>query len=322
VNDGIKKVALISAIAIYAALLAGLWSGFSHSQLALSLGGRFPRAFASFASLIAPLWFFGFGAGEPLKRFAGSVKIAIAALLSTAYFAFAIGTNVFSWRAAVIVIAFPVLLAGFLELPKLPQKMTWRDTAALVGIAATYYLKWLHGAWPPELAFLPKLYLADVALYCFLVIRRLEGAGYWLIPSWSAVKLGLREWAFFVPIALALGEITGFIHFQPGIPRIGHVIAGILLTFLLIAIPEELFFRAILQNFVETRIGKTAALLVAAIMFGLTHFNYGAGFNWRYVLLASIAGIFYGRAWRADRQIFASIVTHTVVDVVWSLWFR
>jgi uncharacterized protein len=40
------------------------------------------------------------------------------------------------------------------------------------------------------------------------------------------------------------------------------------------------------------------------------------------VFLASIAGIFYGRAWRANRQIFASIVTHTAVDVVWSLWFR
>ncbi len=321
-NAGTKKVALISAIAIYAALLVALWSGFSHSELALSLGGEFPRAFASFALLLAPLWFFGFGAGEPLTRMVGWGKIALATLLSIAYFAFAAGTNVFSWRAALIVVAFPVLLAAFLESPKLPEPMTWRDGAALLVVAATYYLKWLQSAWPPELAFLPKLFLADVALYCFLVVRGLEGTGYCLIPKWSAVKTGLREWMFFLPIALAVGELTGFIHFHANVPRFGHVVADILLTFLLIAIPEELFFRAILQNFLETRIGGTAALLVGAILFGLSHFNHGAGFNWRYVLLASIAGIFYGRAWRANRQIFASIVTHTALDVVWSLWFR
>jgi membrane protease YdiL (CAAX protease family) len=64
------------------------------------------------------------------------------------------------------------------------------------------------------------------------------------------------------------------------------------------------------------------ALMVAAILFGLAHFNKGAIFNWRYVLLAAMAGLFYGRAWRANRQLLASIITHTAVDVVWSLWFK
>jgi CAAX protease family protein len=90
----------------------------------------------------------------------------------------------------------------------------------------------------------------------------------------------------------------------------------------LIAIPEELFFRAILQNLLETRFGPTRALVIAAFLFGLSHFNHGSRFNWKYVLLASLAGIFYGRAWRVNRHIFASVVTHTAVDVVWSLWFR
>jgi membrane protease YdiL (CAAX protease family) len=220
------------------------------------------------------------------------------------------------------VIAFPVLVAAFLEMPKLGREMTWRDGVALAIIAAAYYLKWLEGAWPRELAFLPKLFLADVALYCFLLIRRLEGSGYSLVPSPSGFRTGLREWGLFLPVALVLGESTGFIHFHAGFPRIGHIMAAILVTFLWIAIPEELFFRSILQNFLETRMGRTAALLVAAALFGLSHFNHGARFNLRYVLLATIAGIFYGRAWRANRQIFASLVTHTAVDVVWSLWFR
>jgi uncharacterized protein len=45
-------------------------------------------------------------------------------------------------------------------------------------------------------------------------------------------------------------------------------------------------------------------------------------FNWRYVLLAAIAGIFYGRAWRRERRVGASAVTHATVDSVWSLFLR
>jgi membrane protease YdiL (CAAX protease family) len=63
-------------------------------------------------------------------------------------------------------------------------------------------------------------------------------------------------------------------------------------------------------------------LLLASVIFGLSHFNKPLPFNWRYVILASIAGVFYGRAWGDRRRIFASAITHTAVDVVWSLWFR
>jgi uncharacterized protein len=100
------------------------------------------------------------------------------------------------------------------------------------------------------------------------------------------------------------------------------LVGAIVLTFLLVAIPEEIFFRGVLQNLLETRLGQRSALLLASLLFGLGHFNKGAAFNWRYVLLATIAGIFYGRAWRAQRHLLASIITHTAVDVAWSLWFR
>ena len=94
-------------------------------------------------------------------------------------------------------------------------------------------------------------------------------------------------------------------------------------TFFLIAVPEELFFRGWLQNLLERRMGRRPALATTAILFGLSHFNKRAlYFNWRYVLLAAIAGIFYGRAWRRDRRVGASAITHATVDSVWSLWLR
>lgn len=239
------------------------------------------------------------------------------------YFVFSIGTPELHWRVAVVVLAFPLLLAAFLRAPELPRQMSWRDAAVLAIIAASYFLHWFQRAWPyPALAVLPKLFLADVALYCFLIVRKIDGAGYCLVSRRSALVTGVREWFFYFPWALSIGELTGFIHFHAVLPAVGKIVADVLITFLLIALPEELFFRSILQNLLETRLGKNPALGLAAVLFGLSHFNHGASFNWRYVLLASIAGIFYGRAWRRNRQIFAAIVTHTGVDVVWSLWFR
>ncbi len=73
----------------------------------------------------------------------------------------------------------------------------------------------------------------------------------------------------------------------------------------------------------EPRRGRWPALGVTAVLFGLSHFNKRAAlFNWRYVLLAAAAGVFYGRAWRQERRVGASAVTHATVDAVWSLWLR
>ena len=89
-----------------------------------------------------------------------------------------------------------------------------------------------------------------------------------------------------------------------------------------IAVLEELFFRAWVQNLLERRLGRKSALVIASILFGLSHFNKrSAQFNWRYVLLATVAGIFYGRAWRSERRVAASAITHTCVDWLWSWWF-
>ncbi len=317
-----RNIRLICASVVFAGLVLAIWIAVRDHVHAFP-DINFSRAFAAFVLLLAPLWFFGFAPAEPLQHLRAGWKIPAAAALAVPYFVFAAGTADFTWRAALVVVGLPVLLATFLEFPKLPLKMTWHDVAALAVIVAAYFLRWLRIAWPlPTLGLFPKLFLADIALYCFLVIRRPEGSSYSLVPAKSALRIGLREWLLYFPIALALGEITHFIHFHPVVPQLGTVLASVILTFLIVALPEELFFRAILQNLLETRLGRTGALLAASVLFGLSHFNHGAAFNWRYVLLASIAGIFYGRAWRAERQIFASIVTHTAVDVVWSLWFR
>ena len=307
----------------YALVLTAFWMAAQHSAMGSSPDAAFPRAFASFALLLTPLWFFAFGAADPLRKYKGGVRVALAAALAVPYFVFAIGAPVFRWQVAITITAFPVLLAGFLGLPDSSSRMTWRDAAALAIITAAYFGRWFHTGWPSGTsAMFPKLFLADVALYCFLIARRLDGMGYSLIPSRTTSWIGIREWLFYFPFALLIGEATGFIHFHGLLPPAGTAIGTVLVTFLLIALPEELFFRGILQNLLESRLRRTVALILASTLFGLSHFNHGSAFNWRYVLLATIAGVFYGRAWRAQRHILPSVLTHTLVDVVWSLWFH
>ena len=69
--------------------------------------------------------------------------------------------------------------------------------------------------------------------------------------------------------------------------------AGWLFTIFFIAVPEELFFRGLMLNLLERKIGTRRALIVTSVLFGLAHFNKRAWyFNWRYVILAAIAGLF------------------------------
>ncbi|HLH33474.1 MAG TPA: CPBP family intramembrane glutamic endopeptidase [Alloacidobacterium sp.] len=197
------------------------------------------------------------------------------------------------------------------------------DFLVLFALGSAVDLRWFEPAWPHALVAVNKLILLDAGLYGFLVIRKLDGVGFDLRWRWQDWKTGLRELLFYVPIAVALGLAIGFLHWHGRIERPWLLPAIWLFTYFLIALPEEIFFRGWMQNLFERRIGRNASLLVTAALFGLSHFNKRAAyFNWRYVLLAAIAGIFYGRAWRADRRIAASSITHACVDTLWGALLR
>jgi hypothetical protein len=133
------------------------------------------------------------------------------------------------------------------------------------------------------------------------------------------------ELVFLAPLLIGSGLALGFLHPHANPLRPAMVFAALwawIRIFLFVALPEELYFRAWVQNLLERRLGRAAALVTASVIFGLSHFNKrSTHFNWRYVLLASIAGIFYGRAWRRDRRVPASTITHATVDTIWGIWF-
>jgi membrane protease YdiL (CAAX protease family) len=162
----------------------------------------------------------------------------------------------------------------------------------------------------------------DIILYGYLIVKPVDGIGYDLSPIPADIKIGFREVLFYAPIVIPLGLLLGFLHLHHGMPQLPMVPAAWIFTFVFVALPEELFFRGLVQNLLERHLGHQRALVLASILFGLSHFNKRGAFNWRYVLLAAIAGLFYGRAWREQRRLLASAITHSTVDTIWSIWFR
>jgi uncharacterized protein len=202
------------------------------------------------------------------------------------------------------------------------QRGNWRDALILLTLGLAVDLRWFDVAWPEGLRGWGNLLLVDMGLYAFLGARGLSGTGFDFHFRVSDWKTGLRELAYFAPAVLVLGIALGFIHPRANVPSLGKAILTWAGIFVFVAVPEELFFRAWVQNLLERRVGRRAALVIASVVFGLSHFNKrSAHFNWTYVLLASVAGIFYGRAWRENRRVVASTITHTCVDWLWSWWF-
>jgi membrane protease YdiL (CAAX protease family) len=72
-----------------------------------------------------------------------------------------------------------------------------------------------------------------------------------------------------------------------------------------------------IQNLLMQRFGSgTRTLAVAALIFGAAHLDNGpqALPNWRYFILASIAGFAYGRVFQRSSSVMASALFHMMVD--------
>jgi len=279
--------------------------------------------------LVGPMLAAGFcpASVEKLGRWLPrAVRVVGPVLLCVPYVLTARSFGIFKWGWLPIYALVPVGIAFLLEQARDEDargRGNWRDFVVLLLLGLAVDLRWLEPAWPRGLAALGKILLLDAGIFGFVVVRRLEGVGFDLRLTLKDLRTGLGEYFLYALIAIPLGLWLGFLHVHAILPSPLRAVGAFVFTFLFIAIPEELFFRGWLQNLLELRVGRTAALLVTAALFGLSHFNKRAAFfNWRYVLLAAIAGVFYGRAWRQERRVGASAITHATVDAIWGLWLK
>jgi hypothetical protein len=120
--------------------------------------------------------------------------------------------------------------------------------------------------------------------------------------------------------AVACVFATGYVAFAPKWTTlfIPWAVANLFFT----CLAEEAFFRGFVQHEL-TRIGQhkglaaAFALVVSAILFGLAHFGGG----WRYVLVATVAGVGYGWAYQRTQRIEAAMAVHFSANALHFLLF-
>jgi membrane protease YdiL (CAAX protease family) len=114
-------------------------------------------------------------------------------------------------------------------------------------------------------------------------------------------------------VVLALATAIGFVRLDFKLPSYTPVFLAINLFFACLA--EEAFFRGFIQERLARLLKKRAwgtwlAIFVSALLFGLVHMGGG----WRYVMLASCAGLFYAWAYHATRKVEAAILAHFLLN--------
>ncbi len=157
-----------------------------------------------------------------------------------------------------------------------------------------------------------------LGLIVFLGYRALKEMKYNLPRGWRDLWLPLAAFGITAPVLIAVGIPIGFIS-PPHLPTAtaGRMAAAVGIIFAGTALPEEILFRALLQNLMMQRWGGSVrTLLAASFIFGCAHLDNGPQPlpNWRYMILATIAGVAYGKVFQKSSTVLSSAVLHMLVD--------
>lgn len=157
-----------------------------------------------------------------------------------------------------------------------------------------------------------------LGLVLFLGFRSFPGMKYNLPRRASDFWLPLAGFAAVAPVLAAVGIAIGFIPW-PHVPvrPVGQMAAAVGIIFAGTALPEEFLFRSLIQNLIMLRFGESwRTLLLASLIFGCAHLDNGPQPlpNWRYMIVAAIAGWAYGRVFQRAASVMSSAGLHMAVD--------
>jgi hypothetical protein len=167
-----------------------------------------------------------------------------------------------------------------------------------------------------------QLALIVLFLYLITLSGRLPDLGY-------TFSLTRKDWfeagihvALFALIAIPVGLITGFIKPSSALPPLLEIAGRGIAIFFFIALPEEILFRGVIHRYLERVLRWTPGLtlLLSSLIFGAAHLDNPPNIGY-YFLLATIAGIFYGRTYLRTGKVVPAAIVHLLVDWVWSVFF-
>jgi uncharacterized protein len=323
---------MLAGLRGFALAVAGLWIVLGIAAWLYSHDQNIPRWIVLAvvpAFLIEAALYLAAGVESTRARLQRLPARGLAALMTvTAPVPFAIYTlasGLWDWRSFVAIVGLAAAASFWFVL--LPRNAAV-DIGFLALLAAPMLAEVFKRLYPTPM---PKLALSVLGVSMWvrtgmlatLSIRRMEGIGFGLVPRGREWLLGLRYFAYFLPIGFVLALALAFV--RPELPALSvRTVLLTIATFLgvlwVLALSEEFFFRGILQQQLSRSLhNEWAGLVVASVLFGLVHLWFREFPNWRFALLATVAGLFYGLAYMRGRSIRPAMVTHALVVTTWKL---
>jgi CAAX protease family protein len=319
-----------------------------------------PTAFAAWAVIVGLATFYGIRLGYSGRSFALALAVAAALFAFELFLAaprvlerarhlfgehaavlaplvplfgvliYTIGVTT-NWKTALFGAAYTVLPALLVATCIGKPGGQWQDYAALLLIWLPVELRWkglpflfVLFPFPPQLMYTLTILLAlSTGVAAFVLLRRLDGTGYAVEWRRDFVLHVVLHFGVFAVIAVALGLRIGFLTYVPSLARLRAAPIEVVGILFFTAWPEEFLFRGVLQNILSrTFKNQWAGLAVASVAFGFAHIFHAPFPNWKYVFLATVAGLFYGRTWIKTGSLFPGAIVHTLVDILWHILFR
>lgn len=236
------------------------------------------------------------------------------------YLIYSIATGVFQWRGLLLLMAVTGLTVAWMRYA--PATLTF-DALFLALLGGVYISKIL-----PDLVYLepfPKVQTGALAqlmsfrlaVTCLLRYRSHPDFGFGFVPTATDWRIGLRHFLYFVPVGFALVWLLAFRDARLA-PDFWWRAPATFLAFLwVVGLAEECLFRGLILHRLRGLLPPLPALALASVVFGITHLWFKPFPNWKFAILATVAGFFYGRAYLEARSVRASMVTHALTVTAW-----
>ncbi|MBV7568968.1 CPBP family intramembrane glutamic endopeptidase [Pseudomonas sp. PDM27] len=236
------------------------------------------------------------------------------ALLSLGY-ALALTYGHLGWLSAITVSL--LLVAGAAVRQREIPFVRYLGHGLFIVLALALATHWLPGFYNGRVID-PQRFTDDATSFAMHLNLDKPLIGFWLllVCPWIVGRRSLRLSLYATAMALTLSAVLalggalllGVIAWAPKWPDQAWL--WLLNNLLLVTLVEEALFRGYIQGGLSRclknlRHGENLALLLASLIFGLAH----AGAGWQWVLLASLAGIGYGLAYRFG-GLTAAVATH------------
>jgi membrane protease YdiL (CAAX protease family) len=240
--------------------------------------------------------------------------------LIAAGYLLAFADGLLDWRAGIPLVL--LLAAAYAVAPQRPRAWRVAGHVAFVGLAIGLGFHLLPNFDNPQVIG-PARFTPDAVPFTMYLNLDKPLAGFWVLLAWPALRLHRGRWSWIrglviglatAVVCLGLALVLGEMAIAPKWPDVGWLWA--INNLLLVCLTEEALFRGYLQEgltrrFADRRGGETFAIAIAAALFGVVHAGGGLG----YVLVAALAGVGYGIAYRYG-GLQASVMAHFGLNLV------